>query len=306
VPLRNYSLTHCTSPERLCACVCACVCVCVSDLFQSAAEALKDRLDVAAFLHWNDSHLIFLVDPDEKRLLQVVPASSKHSAHLKLCQYYRLHLQIFADRRNSSLKLYQTALLPRLLNVEAWTRTFRGPHSEQNISGSYKQRNVKEKGSESRGPCHHWYRTGTDCKCGAKLAISVIYKMYNLDVVLIVEVGRRPNVVYFLNTLLLFACFLFCSNWRVVQDWPKRAGPEFQFSFGSGRVNGSVRRLRDWPDAASVRPITHGAGVDHQVTSRLLKQEVILHTSRHTRRRTCRRTRRPTYSHRDTSARVSV
>jgi len=30
--------------------------------------------------------LIFLVDPDEKRLLQVVPASSKHSAHLKLCQ----------------------------------------------------------------------------------------------------------------------------------------------------------------------------------------------------------------------------
>jgi len=50
--------------------------------------------------------------------------------------------------------------------------------------------------------------------------MSVTYKMYNLHVVLIVEVERRPNVVYLLNTLLLFACFQFCNNWRVVQDWP--------------------------------------------------------------------------------------
>ena len=53
---------------------------CSTDLFESAAEALEHRLDVAALLHRDDSHLIFLVDPDQERLLQVVPECNAHTS----------------------------------------------------------------------------------------------------------------------------------------------------------------------------------------------------------------------------------
>ena len=78
-----------------------------TDLFESAAEALEHRLDVAALLHRDDSHLIFLVDPDQERLLQVVPECNAHtSSACKLAA----SLQTFADEVDRSLNFNQTAL----------------------------------------------------------------------------------------------------------------------------------------------------------------------------------------------------
>ena len=46
----------------------------MTDLFKAATESLKDGFDVAAFLHRDNTNLIFLVQPDQERLLKVMPA----------------------------------------------------------------------------------------------------------------------------------------------------------------------------------------------------------------------------------------
>jgi len=51
----------------------------VTDLAESTAKPLKDGLDVSALLHGDDSHLILLVQPDEKRLVVVVPTHVIHT-----------------------------------------------------------------------------------------------------------------------------------------------------------------------------------------------------------------------------------
>lgn len=42
-------------------------------LFESAAEPVKDPLHVATLLHGDDAGVVLLIDPDEERLLVVVP-----------------------------------------------------------------------------------------------------------------------------------------------------------------------------------------------------------------------------------------
>jgi len=47
------------------------------DLLQSSSKASEDGLEVAARLHGDDTALVLLVDPDQKRLLQIVPDASR-------------------------------------------------------------------------------------------------------------------------------------------------------------------------------------------------------------------------------------
>lgn len=53
-----------------------------SYFFQATAEALKHPLHVATFFHGDDPGVVFLIDPDEKRLVEIMP-DRESSAELR-------------------------------------------------------------------------------------------------------------------------------------------------------------------------------------------------------------------------------
>ena len=58
------------------------------EFFKSIAESVENSFHVAAFLHRNNAQVIFLVDPDQKVFVVVVPdtASVGPVAGLKICK----------------------------------------------------------------------------------------------------------------------------------------------------------------------------------------------------------------------------